>query len=541
MPDALPEPAPRSRHARLAVALAGVGAAAAQVVVIRELLVASAGNELSIAAVLSAWLFWSAVGSWLGGRVLSRSHRSPVLHVTILALVEVAVLALALGLARGGLFALREVSGGALVTLHLVPIAGGTLSLPQLLLLTTLVVAPTGLLLGWQFAAGCALLKGTDDETQAHRVSLSVPEVAATSAAPQPAHGSTAAYIADSLGHLAGGAALSLAVVTRVPAEWVLVVAVALVLGGVWLLRPMPGRLAVGLALVAALLIGAPRFRERTLALRWAPHQLLASLDGPVGNVAILGGEGGELTFFANGSHAFETGAALAGEQWVDIPLLAHEDPRQILLIGGGPRTLREVLAHDPERVVYFELDPTIIHAVREHAPADLSSVLDDPRVQVSLGDARLHLPAIARTDEHFDVVLVALGDPTTAQLNRYYTLRWFAQVRRVMAPRGLIAFQVMSSGDYLSEELRAYDACVFHTARRAGLTMTVFPGPHMTMVGATEADVPGVFADAMALDARIRSRGLDPRRCSPPSTTPSTPSAARTVSANSSRRQMCA
>ncbi|MBM3476964.1 MAG: hypothetical protein FJX75_27145 [Armatimonadetes bacterium] len=505
------EPSP-SLGASLAVGLGGAGAAAAQVVVVRELMVASAGNELSIAAVLSAWLLWSAVGSWIGGRVLGRSRRSPLFHVSLIAVVEVLVLALALGLARGGLHGLRELAGGALVTWRVVPPAGGTLSLPQLVLLTTIVTAPVGMLLGWQFAAGCALLShGAGAMNGAPTQSGAMNRAPTEEGARAPGGGAAQAYVADSLGHLAGGAALSFAAVTRAPAELVFAAACTLVLGGVWVLRPTAARFAMGLALIAALLVGASWFRQRTLGLRWAPHALAASMDGPMGNVAVLGGEGGERSFFASGVHAFETAAALAGEQWVDIPLLAHDEPKRILLIGGGPRTVREVLGHHPQRVLYFELDPTIIRAVRQYAPPELAGVLDDPRVQVSLGDARLHLPALAKAGEHFDVVLVALGDPTTAQLNRYYTRKWFRQVRRVMAPDGLLAFQVMSSGDYLSRELREYNACVYQTARAAGLQLSVFPGVHATMIAALQPNAGAIFENALALDQRIRSRGLDP------------------------------
>ncbi len=186
---------------RLAVSLAGAGAAAAQVLLIRELLVASAGNELSIAAVLASWLLWSAVGSWIGGRVVSASGRSPVFHVGAVALVEVVVLAGALAFSRAGLHWLRGLFGGALMEAGLVPLAGGTLSLPQLLFFATLVTAPAGVVLGWQFAAGCRLLAAGETG---------------------PRQGPTLAYVFDSLGHLAGGAVLSIAAVTRVPAEWVL-------------------------------------------------------------------------------------------------------------------------------------------------------------------------------------------------------------------------------------------------------------------------------------------------------------------------------
>lgn len=488
-PPAARADAPAGARERLAVGLVGAGAAAAQVLLIRELMVASEGNELAIAAVLASWLLWSALGSWIGGRVVGASGRSPVSHFGAIALVEVAVLGGALALCRAGLYWLRGAFGGALMESGLVPLAGGTLSLPQLLIFATLVAAPAGTVLGWQFAAGCRLLAA--GETGARQ-------------------GATLAYVFDSVGHLAGGAVLSIAAVTRLPAEWVLLTACLSVLLGAWLLRPVAWRIALGaLALVAAG-VGVPRFRTVTLDLRWAPYQLAASRDGPIGNVSVIEGEGGELAFFENGAHAFETGEGLAGEQWVHIPLLAHPAPRQVLLIGGGPRALREVLKHSPERVTYFELDPTLIAVVERYAPPELQSALTDPAVTVSLGDARLRLGDLRREEAAFDVVLIALPDPTTAQLNRYYTLEWFREVQHVLGGEGRIGFQMMSSGDYLSPELRSYNACLFQTAREAGLQTAIFPGTHTTVLCSIDAEPGGVFDDVTGLEARMESRGLD-------------------------------
>ena len=483
---------PSLRRARVAVALAGFGAAVAQVVLIRELLVSSAGNELCIAAVLASWLLWSAAGAWIGGQVVSRSRWPALTHIALLAAVEAPVLGLGLVLSRAGLHVGRGVFGGALQNWGLVPPQGGTLSLPQLLLLATAVTAPAGLLLGWQFAAGCRLLETTSG----------------------PRSGPALAYVFDSLGHLCGGAILAIAPVTRVPGEWLLLGGWVLVSVGAGVLRPdwrLAGVLAGWMVLIAG---GAGPVGSHALPLRWAPYRLAASRDGPLGNVSVLEGAGGELAFFQNGALAFETGPVLAGEQWVHIPLLAHPSPKHVLLIGGGPRTVREVLRHRPETVSYFEIDPTLISAIRRHAPADLRRVLDDPRVSVQITDARLRLRALQHLAEPFDVVLVALADPTTAQINRYYTLEWFRQVARVMSADSVLAFQAMSSPDYLGSELRSYDACLFHTARRAGFEVRIFPGPHMVMAcvlaGEPAAKRWAIFDSIPALERLIRSRGMD-------------------------------
>ena len=493
MPDAEPRQPDSTEiacpRAKWAVGLAGVGSSVAQVLIIRELLVASAGNELSISAVLAAWLLWSAAGSWLGGLVIARSRRSPVFHLALVATVEVVVLAGCLALSRVGPELLGGAWGGIFVRWGLAPIQGGTLSLPQLLALTTLVTAPAGVLLGWQFAAGGALLQSVSPDGR----------------------GLSEAYVVDSLGHLVGGAALSIPLIIAVPPEVSLVIACTLVVAGVAMLVQRRAWIVATVAAGALLLLGAKSFREATLQIRWAPHSVLDARDGPAGNVTVLQAESRELSYWANGGHAFETGEGLAGEQWVDIPLLAHENPRRVLLIGGGPRTLRHVLGHGPQRVTYFEFDPVMIRAIRDHAPGELVAALDDPRVTTVLGDARLHIPAMLRAGVQLDVILVALPDPTTAQLNRYYTVEWFRKAKALMARGAVLGFQVMSSGDYLSEDLRRYNACLFHTARRGHLIASVFPGPRATILVSVRGDQAEIFDDYPALEERILDRGMDP------------------------------
>ena len=57
---------------RAALILIGFTAAIAQIVLLRELMVVFYGNESSIGLMLASWLFWTAAGSSLAGRVAAR-------------------------------------------------------------------------------------------------------------------------------------------------------------------------------------------------------------------------------------------------------------------------------------------------------------------------------------------------------------------------------------------------------------------------------------------------------------------------------------
>ena len=56
---------------------------------------------------------------------------------------------------------------------------------------------------------------------------------------------------------------------------------------------------------------------------------------------------------------------------------------------------------------------------------------LADPRLRTHLTDAR-HF--VRRTEESYDVIIVDLPDPSTAQLNRFHTREFFGQARKALA-----------------------------------------------------------------------------------------------------------
>ena len=53
----------------IAFVLIGFAATVCQILVLRELLTVFSGSELAVAVVLSAWLFWTALGALFGGKI----------------------------------------------------------------------------------------------------------------------------------------------------------------------------------------------------------------------------------------------------------------------------------------------------------------------------------------------------------------------------------------------------------------------------------------------------------------------------------------
>jgi spermidine synthase len=250
--------------------------------------------------------------------------------------------------------------------------------------------------------------------------------------------------------------------------------------------------------------------------LRWQWPGLVYAADSVYGRLTVQANEG-QRAFFQDGRLAFETQGTLA-EEVVHFPLLAHPNPQRILLIGGGVAgDLREMLKHPTVDVTYVELDPLLIRAAQGHLPAQDGATLRDPRVSLVLADGRQYVmrctqladgEGVGKAPCRFDVVVLDLPEPSTGTLNRFYTREFFAEVRAVLNPGGILALGLPSAENYWSPELARRNASVYHTLRAVFSETLALSGEHSYFLAsdtAIESD-PGVLAQRLA-ERGIRTR----------------------------------
>jgi spermidine synthase len=146
------------------------------------------------------------------------------------------------------------------------------------------------------------------------------------------------------------------------------------------------------------------------------------------------------------------------------------------------------------------ELDPAILDLAREYFP-----IQNDPRVRVHVTDGRLFLKTTAST---FDVIIVNLPDPQTAQLNRFYTLEFFREAARKLTGNGILALRLTGAEDYISPELAAFLRSIYKTLRAVFPEVTAIPGETVHFFAARRAGV--LAAGSEELLARLRARRLE-------------------------------
>ena len=131
-------------------------------------------------------------------------------------------------------------------------------------------------------------------------------------------------------------------------------------------------------------------------------------------------------------------------EMIIHVPMLAHATAtpglKKALVIGGGDGgSVREILRHPQvESVTMVEIDEVVVRASRKFLPS-LSSSLDDPKLNLIIGDGINYLEDAQ--DESFDFIVVDSSDPVGPSVG-LFSAEFYKNVHRVLTPHGVIAAQ---------------------------------------------------------------------------------------------------
>jgi spermidine synthase len=487
---------PPADNGRLAVlwALAGLGMASVmtQLALMRELLCAFTGNEMVLGIALGLWLLLTGLGTSLGRT--ADKLRNP-LAVLFTAQILIAVIPLM------QVFAIRALRNVVFVRGAEVGVTGTVLSAAVLLL-------PFCLVAGYTLTLACSILGRRGDASGAGRV-----------------------YVADSLGSVAGGALFSFVLVRFLDHIALLAVPALLNLAAAaWLGRaagqhfppaPMatlerrspirsvsentqdlPGRRpALREIFILTLVAGVAAFvwlvhaDALSTALQFPGQNVLFRANSPYGRLVVTE-SGGETNFIENGIAVVSTPNVEQVEEAAHYAMAQRPSARRVLLVSGGVAGVaKEILKYNVAGVDCVELDPLVIETGRRFLPEHFA----DPRIRVIATDARQF---VRQTTNRYDVVILALPDPSTAQLNRFFTVEFFSGVKRVLADGGVLSFALGRYENYVSPELAQLLASADRSLQQSFANILVLPGGRVFFL-ASDNPLHGDIA------ARVEAQGV--------------------------------
>ncbi|MBI5817530.1 MAG: fused MFS/spermidine synthase [Verrucomicrobia bacterium] len=502
-------PPPAGRASRLLLlAVGGLGAAAviAQLVLMREMLAAFAGNEMVLGIILGNWLLLTGAGAWLGrasGRLRNREGAfiAALIFIAIAPLVQVFLLSVL----RNAVFG-RGIQVGLIETV----------------LASFAVLLPFCVASGWLLTLACSVATGGEARpisTDASPHPGPLPAQArgeGTPQLPQPsapdnlgalkardsslsppqrgegrgegprqlnrssfdegaASGIGRVYVADCIGSIAGGALFSFVLVRLFDHLGILYFPAMLNLLLAGALAMCFGRkllLGIAAVLVAALVgvIVLANADALATAIQFEGQHVVFRGNSPYGKLVVTESFG-QYNFIENGLPIISTDNTQQVEETVHYAMAQRPGARRVLVVCGGVSgTAREILKYGVAEVTCVELDPLIIEAGRRFLPANLS----DPRIKLVNTDGRLF---VKQTSDRYDVVIVDVPDPSTSQLNRFYTAEFFGEVKRVLTDGGVLSFGLGRYADYVSPELARLLTSARRTLDTAFKNTLVIPG----------------------------------------------------------------
>jgi spermidine synthase len=186
---------------------------------------------------------------------------------------------------------------------------------------------------------------------------------------------------------------------------------------------------------------------------------------------------------------------------------LAHPAPRRVLILGGGDGgAARQWLKHPGvERIVVAELDATVVAMARQHLGDVHRGALDDPRVDIAIGDAALF---VRLTDERFDAVVFDLTPPDSPA-SALYTRAFYETLRTRLMPGATLSIHLGSPIFHRSRVIALRDdlRATFRHVAMMHAYVPLYGSPWLMAVASDALDagaLPSEMAAARAAERRI-------------------------------------
>jgi spermidine synthase len=164
------------------------------------------------------------------------------------------------------------------------------------------------------------------------------------------------------------------------------------------------------------------------------------------------------INFYLNGRLQFSSSDEHIYHSYLVTPVLAGSARQQnILIIGGGDGlALRDVLQWSPKQVTLIDLDRellTLFSQPEQQLPKFLArkisnlnqASLSDSRVNIVTADAYIYIDQLLSQQQVYDAIIVDLPDPSHPDLNKLYSVNFYARLKQLLAGDGLLGIQSTS------------------------------------------------------------------------------------------------
>lgn len=202
-------------------------------------------------------------------------------------------------------------------------------------------------------------------------------------------------------------------------------------------------------------------------------------------------------------------------ENLVHPAAIAHPNPRDVLIIGGGDGgSSEEVLKHPSvARCVLAELDGDVIELSKSYLPNVHRNVFADARLHVRVGDGMAYVRDAHRNpSDRFDLIYLDLTDPHGAA-EALYAPAFFRECKNILREGGALILHIGSPLSHASRVIasNANIHAVFQHAAPYFVHIPIYAATWGFVVASDQLDIGAISAPE--IDARLASRRIGHRQ----------------------------
>jgi len=450
----------------------GIIAIISQILLVREFLFSFYGNELSIGLFLACWLFWTGAGSYVSNYIKSKKRVSLYFINSMFIILPV--------ITFGTISAIKYAN----LILN-VPV-GIYSSLLETFLFLAAVLFPVCFLTGFLFTVSVKFLQRENDLSET----------------------SNNVYMLESIGSMLGGLLFALVLNKFFSAFEILLLMLQFALVLFFIMEKSSilkyASPVIFLAALFSFVNNAGRFENYITREQWkllnTEMHFVAERKTDYQTLSLLE-LNGQHTLFSNGKPLYNINDRYASEMFVHSVFSQSISPDSILIIGGvSSGLISEILKYNVSQVDCVEPDPALLDFTIGFLDSVEYKALKSAKVNIIHSDPRSYVKSATNK---YDVIIMNVGDPNTLNANRFFTREFFSSVGSIMNPDAFFVFSILSSEDFMGEDMKNYNASVFHTFRDAFKNYLVIPGARLILIGSLNSGT-------LTKDSRILEQRFD-------------------------------
>lgn len=436
----------------ISLCLLGVSSITSQIIIARELIANSGGNELVYGIFLSLWLFSTGTGSYFSGRIFKKFDFNSYFIISYIVLSIYPLFSIiAFRILKATFFLPGEIPG-----------------ITSFLLIMLVVIFPYRFFAGGIFPIFYSVI------TSSHR-KLSPAIV----------------YLIDNFGDMIGSLAFTFILIRVMkPMEIIFMISIVnLVISHVLSARLNKKYSLVSIIFILLIIsLYALQVDKYTLSLVFPYQKILETVASPYGNIIVTDMDD-EKILYLNGVPRYYSGNIEECEKTIHYPLSQLDSPKKILIVSGDIYCLlRELVKYESIREIhYYEEDKTLFQLYKKFFLSGNIRYLDN--ITFTVGDNNrtiqiniYHKDVRALLYSHkiqgeYDAIIINKPPPDSSPSNRFYTVEFLSLCRKFLTERGVISLKMPGGGNYIGKEISLLNSAIYYTIRDVFENIIIIPG----------------------------------------------------------------